>query len=444
MANQSTSTVQEQEAGIRIQDNICLRDDVMSDSIDFLGAFNTPFLEKQATPAYFTTLKSQAISDFKKKFVKHRTLLQQYNFMVEQKNAGIIPHSIRIKSFNFVCNSEDIRQEADKDLEAAKLAYCRNAQDILITMKKKAAEQAYSDAATVYNSLIFHIDNFINLNKKSDLGSKNPKVLDSLDFFKMRVLAEFRDVASLFYMETNMAEVHLKQKKDDLDAKKKAAVDEAENLPVEPTVREIARQEVQKVLKSTTAKSPAKTSNKKNKTNMAEVHLKQKKDDLDAKKKAADDEAENLLVEPTVREIARQEVQKVLKSTTAKSPAKTSNKKNKVSFSGKSKSHTNKSGVNVRKRTAAANGSKPRQASKSFKLGNNKGSRHNNGAASNGKGAATNGKKQKSDEAERTAVKTVGRSYSKTAVRSSSKPGNRNASAPKNGGGGGRGKTTRH
>ncbi|CAI7773496.1 unnamed protein product [Closterium sp. NIES-53] len=350
----------------------------MSDSIDFLGACNTPFLEKQATPAYFTTLKSQVISDFKKKFVKHRTLLQQYNFMVEQKNTGIIPHSIRIKSFNFVCNSEDIRQEADKDLEVVKLAYCRNAQNILITMKK-AAEQAYSDAATVYNSLIFHINNFINLNKKSDLGSKNPKVLDSLDFFKMRVLAEFRDAASLFYMETNMAEVHLKQK-DDLDAKKKADVDEAENLPVEPTVREIARQEVQKVLKPTTAKSPVKTSNK----------------------------------------------------------------KDKVSFSGKSKSHTNKSGVNVRKPTAAAYDSKPRQASKSFKLGNNKGSRHNNGAASNSKGAATNGKKQKSDEAERIAVKTVGRSYLKTAVRSSSKPGNRNASAPKIGGGGGRGKTTRH
>ncbi|CAI5523409.1 unnamed protein product, partial [Closterium sp. Naga37s-1] len=49
-------------------------------------------------------------------------------------------------------------------------------------------------------------------------------------------------------MEANLSEIHLKEKKKEIDEKKAAAAEEADNLPVDPTVREIAKQEVEKAV----------------------------------------------------------------------------------------------------------------------------------------------------------------------------------------------------
>ncbi|CAI5971522.1 unnamed protein product [Closterium sp. NIES-65] len=148
----------------------------------------------------------------------------------------------------------ELRQEADKELQAACLNYCKGAQDVLISMKKKAAEQARNDTAAVYQRLQDQIANYINLAKKTDIGTKNSKLTDNLTFFKDRVISEFKDAMSVFVMETNLSEIHVKEQKKEIDEKKAAAAEEAENLPVDPSVREIAKQEVAKAvakLKST-------------------------------------------------------------------------------------------------------------------------------------------------------------------------------------------------
>ncbi|CAI5459586.1 unnamed protein product [Closterium sp. Yama58-4] len=225
-----------------------IHDTVMLDSFDFLGDINHAFLDKQATPTCLNDFKLQAIKDFKKSFLKYRTLQLQYNFMEEQKAAGIIPHSIRIKPFGFVCNSEELCQEADKDLQAACEVYCKQAQGILIAMKKKAVEQARNDTAAVFQKLQDQVDNYINLAKKTDIGTKNSKLTDNLNFFKHRVVSEFKEAMSIFVMEANLSEIHLKEKKREIDEKKAAATEEAENLPVDPTVREIAKQEAEKAV----------------------------------------------------------------------------------------------------------------------------------------------------------------------------------------------------
>ncbi|CAI7796501.1 unnamed protein product [Closterium sp. NIES-53] len=373
------ATVPGQEAVHNVQDAQDVSDTVMTDALDFFGEFNASFLEKHATPNHLNTLKQQAIADFKKHFSKYRTLRQQFIFMEEQKRNGIIPHSIRIKPFNFVCTTEDLRQEADKNLEAARLAYCHNAQDIMISMKKKAMNKALSDACAVNLSLQHHIDNFIDLNKKSDLGQINPKLIESLDFFKNRVLLEFKHAVSVVYMETNMAEIILKQKNDDINAKKAAAVAEAENLPVDPTVREIARQEAEKILKqSSSSKTPVKRVN-------GNVY-------------------------------------------------NGKNKKVKASVSIKSK--TNKPGVNVR--GASHKKSTLPKAGKDTRSSGSNDTKKPKQTAAVTKKKVTHPKRTVADD-EQAAVKTVGRSFAKTSGRNASGHAGK-ATASKNGGGGGRGK----
>ncbi|CAI7776993.1 unnamed protein product [Closterium sp. NIES-54] len=216
---------------------VTLDDDIeMTDSFDFLGEVSDSFLEKQTTPSCLNSFKIQAINDFKKHFLKYRTLMQQYQFMVDQKNSGIIPHSIHIKPFAFVCNNEEVKQEADKDLMEACTAYCQQAQLVMINMKK-AADRALNDAYGVYPKLQSQLANFINLTKNSDLGVKNSKLTDKLNFFKDRIIKDFTESMSQFFLEAAVVETRLKEKKKEDDDKRAAAVTEAENLPVEPAAQ---------------------------------------------------------------------------------------------------------------------------------------------------------------------------------------------------------------